>query len=112
MSQSGSNGRDSETLNGDAREALVAFAQRLVRIDEEIEGLKEDRKKLLKEIKGAGFAQKLFQEAVKHVREESIPLYKDSVAITELYMDALSSFATTPLGRAFAGADKRAAGAH
>lgn len=99
----GAGAPEPETINGDARKQLKSFASRLMRLDEEIEGLKEDRKELLREVAGQGFDKALFVEAVKHVRDEDVPAYREDVAIMDLYLDAmLKDFETTPLGGAAA----------
>lgn|SRR5215218_494521 len=105
MAKNRSNG--TETMDGDAREVLVAFATRLLRLDEEIAGLKSDRKDLLKEVEGAGFEKALFQQAVKAVRDEAVDTFRQKVAITDLYLDALASFDTTPLSMAAAASSPR-----
>lgn len=89
------------TIDADARNLLKTYAQRLMRLDEEIEGLKSDRKDLLKEVEGQGFDKGIFQSAVKMARDESAPAWRDGVAITVLYLDAIErDFQETPLGKA------------
>lgn len=71
-----------------AADQLKAFVERLERVDEEITGLRDDRKGILAEAKGNGFDAKAIGKLLA-LRKKDLAERQEEEAILELYCSAL-----------------------
>lgn len=67
---------------------LRAFIERVERIDEEISGMKDDRKDVFAEMKGTGFDTKAVRKILA-LRKKDKAEREEEEAILDLYMSAL-----------------------
>jgi|DEB19_MinimDraft_3_1074340.scaffolds.fasta_scaffold17185_6 uncharacterized protein (UPF0335 family) len=74
--------------SGFAAQQLVAFAERVERLSEEIEGLQDDRKEVFEEAKGVGFDPAILKKALK-LRAMPKAEREEAAAILDLYVRAL-----------------------
>lgn len=86
-------------IGNNAKKQIASFVDRVERLDDEIKGLREDRKDLLKEAKSAGFNDKAIEAVVKRRREDEAKREKRQTLENDidLYMHALGM---TPLEEA------------
>lgn len=74
--------------SGFAKEQLKTFTDRLLRLDEEIDALKADRKEVKKEAKGNGFDTKVMELVVKRLKMDKADR-QEADAVQDLYESAL-----------------------
>lgn len=86
-------------IGGIAAERLRSFIERLERMDEEIDALKQDRKQIVQEAKSTGFDARTIAEILK-LRKLSPDERDEREALLDIYKAALGMLADTPLGAA------------
>jgi uncharacterized protein (UPF0335 family) len=88
-----------DNSSGVAADRLLRFIERLERLDEEIAGLKDDRKDVVQEAKSAGFDARTIGEILK-LRKLSQDERDEREALLDIYKAALGMLSDTPLGAA------------
>jgi uncharacterized protein (UPF0335 family) len=96
------NAHSFNTLGPEARNAVISYAQRIKRLQDEIAGLKDDLKSVKKEADSGGYSSAMILGALKVIEEDAVERYYRQTAEQDLYIDVLKDFATTPLGQAAA----------
>lgn len=71
-----------------AADRLKTLIERIERVEEEMDGVKEDRKEIYSEAKGEGFDTKALRKLVK-IRKMDRAKYQEEQAILELYGQAI-----------------------
>lgn len=91
-------GHNSGDAHGIARDQLLAFVQRIERLDDEAEALSDDRKDVYGEAKGVGFDVKALKRVVAIRRQDrkNRSLRLEQEAIVETYMQALGMIDLPP----------------
>jgi len=74
--------------DAEAKEILLEAARRVQHIDEEIKGLQDDKKEILKDIKDKGLSVTMLKKAIQRLREIKKNPSKEQEL--ELYMEAIS----------------------
>lgn len=69
--------------------SLLSFVERFERLTEEIEGLGDDRKELMGEVKSQGFDTKLFRRAIA-IRKMGIANYREQDDLLDTYLDTIA----------------------
>lgn len=87
------------TLGGNAKAQLLAFIERVERLEEEKKSLADDIKDVYAEAKGTGFDVKALKAIIKRRKADQEKLAEHE-AILDTYMHALGMLADTPLGQA------------
>ena len=85
---------------GIAGDRLRAFVERIVRIEEDIKGLNEDKKDVFAEAKGEGFDVKILKEVIR-LRKQDKEERDEHESLLDLYMHAIGS-ASAPMAEAAA----------
>jgi len=80
-------------------ERLRSFIERIERLDEEIDAIKEDRKDILTEAKSTGFDPKIIREVLKY-RKEDKSKREAREEMVAVYLNALGDLKDLPLGQA------------
>ncbi|MGO1079913.1 DUF2312 domain-containing protein [Inquilinus sp. CA228] len=88
-----------DNSGGVAADRLLRFIERLERLDEEIAGLKDDRKEVVIEAKSTGFDARTIGEILK-LRKLSQEERDEREALLDIYKAALGMLSDTPLGAA------------
>lgn len=81
------------------KEMLLAFVERIERLEEEKKTVSDDIRDVYAESKSNGFDTKALR-AVIRLRKQDTNERNEQQAILETYMQALGMLADTPLGRA------------
>lgn len=76
------------TGNGGALRELLSFVERVERLNEELEGLTEDRAEVFNEAKATGFDTKTLRKAIQRRKMDSTAR-QEGDALLELYEDAI-----------------------
>lgn len=78
------------TVNPDevAKDQLVAFVDRIERLEEELRGINDDKKEVYAEAKGNGFDVKILKRVVA-IRRQDAGERAEQEAILDLYLKAL-----------------------
>jgi uncharacterized protein (UPF0335 family) len=76
---------------------LRSFVERIEHLDEEINGLKDDRKDVLDEAKSAGFDPKILKHVLRR-RKLSEDDRRHEDTMLDIYEQALAGWRGTPLG--------------
>lgn len=90
---------DNGTIGGNAKAQLLAFIERIERLEEEKKSLADDIKDVYAEAKGTGFDVKALRAIVKRRKADADELAEHE-AIVDTYLNALGMLSDTPLGRA------------
>lgn len=77
-----------DVLNTNSANQLRSILDRIERVEEEMDGLKEDRKEIYSEAKGNGFDVKILRRIVR-IRKQDRAKRMEEESILELYMSAL-----------------------
>lgn len=88
-----------ESIGGNAKAQLLAFIERIERLEEEKKATADDIKDVFAEAKGHGFDVKALRTVVKRRAVDAEKLAEHE-AIVETYLNALGMLADTPLGQA------------
>jgi uncharacterized protein (UPF0335 family) len=71
-----------------AASRLLSIIERIERLDEEIAGLRDDRKDILSEAKSAGFEPQIIQKVVA-LRKKTREAREEERELTDLYLSAI-----------------------
>jgi uncharacterized protein (UPF0335 family) len=71
-----------------AASRLLSIIERIERLDEEIAGLRDDRKDILAEAKSAGFEPQIIQKVVA-LRKKTREAREEERELTDLYLSAI-----------------------
>ena len=77
-----------DVISGAAQGRLRSFVERLERLAEDAEAIKEDMKEVYSEAKGDGFDVKILRMVIRHRKQDKAKL-SEQEAIFELYLTAL-----------------------
>lgn len=77
-----------DVIGGNAQSQLISLVERIERLNEEAETLKEDIKEVFAEAKGAGFDTKIIRKAIA-IRKMDPAKRAEAEAILDLYLSAL-----------------------
>lgn len=77
-----------QDVGGVSGQRLKSFVDRIERMDEEIEGLKEDRKDIYAEAKGVGFDAKTIRKLIR-LRKMDPDKRREEEDLLELYKSAV-----------------------
>jgi uncharacterized protein (UPF0335 family) len=77
-----------EVLGGNAQSQLKAIVERVERVQEDIDGLKDDQKEIFLEAKGNGFEVKILKKIIR-LRKMTPSARQEEQAIMDLYLAAL-----------------------
>jgi uncharacterized protein (UPF0335 family) len=81
-------GEGDDVLTADAVTRLRTIVQRIENLDDELDGLKTDRKDVLSEAKGEGFDTKIIQKIVA-LRKRDKAQIAEEAALIDLYLGAI-----------------------
>ena len=87
------------TINGNASEELRLFVERVERLEEEKNGIADDIKEVMSEMKGRGYDTKIVRKLIS-IRKKKKGEHEEEAMVLETYMAALGMLADTPLGQA------------
>ncbi len=77
-----------DLLNSTAQTQLKTIIDRVERVEEELDGLKEDRKEIYEEAKGNGFDVKIIRKIVR-LRKQDRAKRQEEAAVLDLYLSAI-----------------------
>lgn len=77
-----------KTNGNQAAEELRVLLERVERVDEQIDGLQDDRKVIFAEAKGRGWSDKAMREILK-IRKQKKEEFQENAALLETYMISL-----------------------
>lgn len=77
-----------DVINGTAAEQLKTIIERVERVEEDLDGLKGDRKEIYAEAKGNGFDTKAIRKIIR-LRKMDRARRQEEQAILDLYMSAI-----------------------
>ena len=77
-----------DVITAAAAERLKGFIERVERVEEDLDGLKEDRKEIYSEAKGEGYDTKVVRKIVR-LRKMDRARRQEEQAILDLYLSAI-----------------------
>jgi len=78
-----------DLLNSTAQSQLKTIIERIEYVEEELSGLKEDRKSIYEEAKGNGFDVKILRKIIR-IRKQDRAKRQEEEAVLDLYLSAIS----------------------
>ena len=81
-------GEGDDSLTSEAVTRLRTIVQRIERLDDDLDGLKADRKDVLSEAKGEGFDTKIIQKIVALRKRDKAKIAQEA-ALIDLYLGAI-----------------------
>ena len=77
-----------DLLNSTAQSQLKTIIERIEYVEEELSGLKEDRKSIYEEAKGNGFDVKILRKIIR-IRKQDRAKRQEEEAVLDLYLSAI-----------------------
>ena len=77
-----------DVLNSTAQSRLKSFVERVERVDEDLDAMKNDRKEIIAELKGEGFDPKIFAKILR-LRKIDRAKRQEEAALIDVYMVAI-----------------------